>query len=111
MVIQGRTRAFRLVSYRAMAKCKPLGPAMAQINAALYAQGSGAAGGYRGGTNGANLVISGSSNMTLTIGNAFMVSKGFVFGSKPLRYGEVGWVSSLNIGTGGTPGTAALGLG
>ena len=42
---------------------------MAQIDAALYAQGTGAAGGYRGSTNGANLVISGSSNMTITIGN------------------------------------------
>ena len=110
VVIQGRTRAFRLVSYRAMAKCKPLGPTMAQIDAALYAQGSGAAGGYRGGTNGANLVISGSSNMTITVGNAFMVSEGFVFGSKPLRYGEVGWVSSLNIAGGGTPSQAALTL-
>jgi hypothetical protein len=110
VVIQGRTRAFRLVSYRAMAACKPLGPTMAQIDAALYAQGAGANGGYRGSTNGANLVISGSSNMTITIGNAFMVSEGFVFGSKPLRYGEVGWVSSLNITGGGTPSQAALTL-
>jgi hypothetical protein len=110
VVIQGRTRAFRLVSYRAMAKCKPLGPTMAQIDAALDAQGSGAAGGNRGSSNGANLVISGSSNMTVTIGNAFMAGEGFVFGSKPLRYGEVGWVSSLAIGSGGTPGQAALTL-
>jgi hypothetical protein len=110
VVIQGRTRAFRLVSYRAMAKCKPLGPTMAQIDAALGAQGTGVAGGNRGSTNSANLVISGSSNMTVTIGNAFMVSEGFVFGSKPLRYGEVGWVSSLSIGSGGAPGTAALTL-
>jgi hypothetical protein len=110
VVIQGRTRAFRLVSYRAMAKCKPLGPTMAQIDAALYAQGSGAAGGYRGSSNGANLVISGSSNMTITVGNAFMVGEGFVFGSKPLRNGEVGWVSSLSVGSGGAPSQAALTL-
>jgi hypothetical protein len=110
VVIQGRTRAFRLISYRAMAKCKPLGPTMAQIDAALHAQGTGASGGYRGGSNGANLVISGSSNMTITVGNAFMVSEGFVFGSKPLRYGEVGWVSSLNIASGGGPSQAGLTL-
>jgi hypothetical protein len=110
VIIQGRTRAFRLVSYRAMAKCKPLGPTMAQIDAALHAQGSGAAGGYRGSTNGANLVISGSSNMTITLGNAFMVGEGFVFGSKPLRNGEVGWVSSLNTSGGGSPATPALAL-
>jgi hypothetical protein len=110
VIIQGRTRAFRLVSYRAMAKCKPLGPTMAQIDAALHAQGSGAAGGYRGSTNGANLVITGSSNMTITLGNAFMVGEGFVFGSKPLRNGEVGWVSSLNTSSGGSPATPALAL-
>ncbi len=110
VVIQGRTRAFRLVSYRAMAKCKPLGPTMAQIDGALHAQGTGATGGYRGSSNGANLVISGSSNMTVTVGNAFMVSEGFVFGSKPLRNGEVGWVSGLNIAAGGAPGQAALTL-
>ncbi len=110
VVIQGRTRAFRLVSYRAMAKCKPLGPTMAQIDAALGVQGTDAAGGNRGSANGASLVITGSSNMTVTIGNAFMVSEGFVFGSKPLRYGEVGWVSSLSVGSGGVPSTAALTL-
>jgi hypothetical protein len=93
-----------------MAKCKPLGPTMAQIDAALGAQGSGAAGGNRGSANGANLVISGTSNMTVTVGNAFMVGEGFVFGSKPLRYGEVGWVSSLSVESGGAPNTPALAL-
>ncbi|HEX3717843.1 MAG TPA: hypothetical protein VH595_07730 [Verrucomicrobiae bacterium] len=108
--IQGRTRALRFVSYRAMAKCKPLGPTMAQIDAALYAQGSGAAGGYRLSTNAANLVISGSNSMTITVGNAGMVTEGFVFGGKALRQGELGWVSSLNVAGGGIPGQAALTL-
>jgi len=108
--IQGRTRAFRFVSYRAMAKCRPLGPTMAQVDAALYAQGGGAAGGYRLSTNGANLVISGSNSMTITVGNAGMVTEGFVFGGKPLRQGEAGWVSNLMIGSGGAPGQAALTL-
>ncbi|HEX4122889.1 MAG TPA: hypothetical protein VH619_19915 [Verrucomicrobiae bacterium] len=108
--IQGRTRAFRFVSYRALAKCKPLGPTMAQIDAALYAQGSGAAGGYRLSTNAANLVISGSNSMIITLGNAGMVTEGFVFGGKALRQGEVGWVSSLSIGSGGAPSQSALTL-
>jgi hypothetical protein len=108
--IQGRTRAFRFVSYRAMAKCKPLGPTMAQIDAALYAQGSGAAGGYRLSTNAANLVISGSNSMTITVGNAGMVTEGYFFGGKALRQGELGWVSSLNVAAGGIPGQAGLTL-
>ncbi|MGO8698559.1 MAG: hypothetical protein ACLQVY_12660 [Limisphaerales bacterium] len=88
--IQGRTRAFRLASYRAMAKCKPLGPSLSQIDAAIYAQGAGAAGGRRLSTNAANLVISGSSSMTITIGNAALKTAGYVFGGRPLRLGEVG---------------------
>ncbi|MGA2176245.1 MAG: hypothetical protein ABSH38_14815 [Verrucomicrobiota bacterium] len=110
ITIQGRTRAFKLVSYRAMAKCKPLGPTMAQIDAALYAQGTGAAGGYRLSTNSANLVITGSSNMTVTIGNAALKTAGYVFGGKPLRLGELGWVSTLPIAAGGAPATPALAL-
>jgi len=108
--IQGRTRAFRLVSYRAMAKCKPLGPTAAQIDAAVYEQGTGAFGGYRASTNAANLIISGSQSMTVTVGNAAIVTEGFVFGGKPLRYGEVGWLSSLPIGSGGSPSSPALAL-
>jgi hypothetical protein len=110
VTIQSRTRAFKLASYRVMAKCKPLGPTMAQIDAALYAQGTGAAGGYRLSTNAANLVITGSSNMTVTLGNAALQMAGYVFGGKPLRLGELGWVSTLNINSGGAPAQAALTL-
>jgi hypothetical protein len=110
IVVQGRTRAFRLVSYRTMAKCKPLGPTMAQIDAALYAQGSGAAGGYRLSTNAANLVITGSGSMSVTVGNAALKTAGYVFGGKALRQGELGWVSTLGIGSGGEPSTPALAL-
>ncbi len=110
VIIQGRTRAFKLTSYRCMAKCKPFGPTMAQIDAALYAQGTGAAGGYRLSTNSANLVITGASSMTITLGNAALKTAGYVFGGKPLRLGELGWVSTLNIASGGTPSQAALTL-
>ncbi|HEY3861646.1 MAG TPA: hypothetical protein VGO59_07150 [Verrucomicrobiae bacterium] len=110
VTIQGRTRAFKLAGYRAMAKCKPLGPTMAQIDAALYAQGAGTSGGYRLSTNAANLVITGSSSMTATLGSAALKTAGYVFGGKPLRYGELGWVSTLPINVGGAPGTPALAL-
>jgi len=110
VTIQSRTRAFRLGSYRVMAKCKPLGPTMAQIDAALYAQGSGAAEGARLSTNAANLIITGSSSMTVTLGNAALKTAGYVFGGKPLRLGEVGWVSTLGIASGGSPSQAALTL-
>jgi len=109
VTIQSRTRAFRLVSYRAMAKCKPLGPTMSQIDAALDAQGSGASG-LRLSTNSANLIIAGSSSMTVTLGNAALKTAGYVFGGKPLRVGELGWVSTLNIASGGAPSQAALTL-
>ena len=110
VVIQGRTRAFKLASYRVMAKCKPLGPTMSQVDAALYAQGTGAAGGARLSANAANLVLTGSSSMTVTLGNAALKTAGYIFGGKPLRLGELGWVSTLNINTGGTPSQAALTL-
>jgi hypothetical protein len=110
VTIQSRTRAFKLASYRVMAKCKPLGPSMAQIDAALVAQGSGAAGGARLSSNAANLVITGSSSMTVTLGNAALKTAGYVFGGKPLRLGELGWVSTLVIAGGGSPSQAALTL-
>jgi hypothetical protein len=110
VTIQSRTCAFRLASYRVIAKCKPLGPTMAQIDAALDAQGSGAAGGARLSTNAANLVITGSSSMTVTLGNAALKTAGYVFGGKPLRLGELGWVSTLGITSGGSPSQAALTL-
>ena len=110
VTVQSRTRAFKLAGYRVMAKCKPLGPTMAQIDAALYAQGTGAAGGYRLSTNAANLVITGSGSMNVTLGNAALKTAGYVFGGKPLRLGELGWVSTLNINAGGAPVQAALTL-
>jgi hypothetical protein len=113
VVIQGRTRAFKLVSYRVMAKCKPLGPTMSQIDAALYAQGTGTANGYRLSKNGFNLVITGSASMTVTLGNAALKTAGYVFGGKPLRHGEIGFVSTQTCASasyaGGAP-TAMLTL-
>jgi hypothetical protein len=110
VVIQGRTRAFKLASYRCMAKCKPLGPTMAQIDAALNAQGSGAITGMRLSTNAATLTITGSNSMTVTLGGAALKSAGYVFGGKPLRVGELGWVSTLGISAGGSPSVPALAL-
>ena len=43
--IQGRTVDMKITSYRAMAKCMPAEPTMAQIDGALLAQGGGGGGG------------------------------------------------------------------
>jgi len=110
VVTQGRTRGFKIISYRALAKCKPLGPTMAQIDAALYAQGAGAGGGYRLSANAANLVITGSNSMTVTVGNAALKKAGYVFAGQKLRTGELGWVSTLPIAAGGNLGQPALTL-
>jgi hypothetical protein len=110
VISQGRTCGFKIISYRAMAKCKPLGPSMAQIDAALYAQGTGAGGGYRLSANAANLVITGSNSMTVTLGNAALKRAGYVFAGQQLRVGELGWVSTLPIAAGGNPAQAALTL-
>lgn len=100
-----------------MAKCKPLGPTMAQIDAAcglLQDSGSGAVGGTRLSAYSANLVITGTvTGNTWTIGNAAIKTAGYIFGGKPLRQGEIGWVSTnaatLASFAGGST-TAALAL-
>jgi hypothetical protein len=104
--IQGRTVDMRIVSYRAMAKCKPAEPTMANIDAALTAQGGNALHGARLGSNSADLVITGQNNISVTVKNAALKTAGFVFGAKPLRNGEIGFVSTINVGSG--TGTAAL---
>jgi hypothetical protein len=109
--IQGRTRAFRLLSYRALAKCKPADATMAAILAAFNLQGANASPGTRlsllakaatGGASFRSLAITGVSNITVTLGNAALKTAGFAFGSKPLRQGEIGFVSTADL-TDGTP--------
>jgi hypothetical protein len=109
IVIQGRTRALRLTSYRAMAKCKPLGPTMANIDAVLAQQNTGNSAALGGRlisydpTASAlfpNLVITGAATgNTWTIGQAALKTAGYVFGGKPLRLGELGWISTFPPGS------------
>jgi hypothetical protein len=113
VVVQGRTRAFKFNGYRCMAKCIPVGPTMANIDAALLLQGTGALQGMllTANASNSNLVLTGAASMTVTIGNAGMVSEGFMFGGKPLRNGEIGFVSNLVIpSTAGYPTQAPLTL-
>jgi hypothetical protein len=99
--IQGRTVDMKILSYRAMAKCMPTEPTMAQIDAALGAQGQLKHGAFLSANpSKADLVIAGAQSVTVTVKNAVLKTAGFVFGGKPLRNGEVGWVSTLNISTG-----------
>lgn len=105
--IQGRTVDMKILSYRAMAKCMPAEPTMAQIDTALGVQG-GMKHGAKLSTNSstADLVITGQSTVSVTVKNAALKTAGFVFGGKPLRNGEIGFVSTINVSSG--TATAAL---
>lgn len=92
--IQGRTIDMVIASYRCMAKCKPAEASMANIDAALLIQGTGAKAGRRLSSNAADLVITGQNLVSITLKNAALRTAGFFFGGKPLRNGELGWVSS-----------------
>jgi hypothetical protein len=105
--IQGRTVDMKITSYRAMAKCMPAEPTMAQIDAALGVQGQMKHGALlSSNTATADLVITGQVSVSVTVKNAALKTAGFVFGGKPLRNGEVGFVSTINVSTG--TATAAL---
>ncbi len=105
--IQGRTVDLKILSYRCMAKCLPAEPTMAQIDAALGAQGQ-LAQGQKLSTNPstADLVITGAQTVSVTVKAAALKTAGFVFGGKPLRNGEIGFVSTINVSSG--TATAAL---
>jgi len=107
--IQGRTVDMKVTSYRAMAKCMPAEPTMAEADGALLAQGGAAAHGAKLSSTAADLVITGAQTVSVTVKNAALKTAGFVFGGKALRNGEIGFVSTINV-SGGT-GTAALVLG
>lgn len=107
--VQGRTRAFRLLSYRAMARCKPADATMSAILNCLGAQGANAAPGTRlsllaraanGGASFPSLSITGTGSVSVTLGNAALKTAGFHFGSKPLRQGEIGFVTTADLSSG-----------
>ncbi len=94
MKIQGRTVDMIIAGYRCLAKCKPAEPALANIDAALLLQGTGAKHGRRLSSAAADLVITGQNSVSITLKNAALKTAGFLFGGKPLRNGEIGWVSN-----------------
>lgn len=103
VIVQGRTVDFTLLSYRAMAKLifvpgTGSTTGQADIDACLQAQGTGATHGSRlsSNTNIGDVVFTGQIGGTFTIKNAVLKSEGFVFGGKPLRYGEIGFVGTFN---------------
>jgi hypothetical protein len=104
--VQGRTVDFKLLSAAWMAKCKPVGPTGAQLAAALRVQGSGNPQGHRLGENSNDLVITGSG-VSVTLKAAQLKTAGFIFGGKPLRNGEIGFVSTIGF-TAGVPAAAAV---
>ena len=54
----------------------------------------------------ADLVITGAQTVSVTVKAAALKTAGFVFGGKPLRNGEIGFVSTINVSSG--TATAAL---
>lgn len=97
--VQGYTREMTIDSMKFMAKCIPVGPTGAQIDAALAAQGSGATEGSRLSAGAADLVISGSG-ISVTLKNAALREAGYVFGGTPLRNGELGWETTIAFSSG-----------
>ncbi len=96
---------FSIASCQAIAKCKPYGPTGTQILAAAQVQS--AALGRRYGTGAADLVITGSG-VTVTVKNAQLKTAGFMFGGKPLRNGEVGFVGTVAFSSGVASARAVL---
>ena len=117
----GLTCDMILSSYRVMCKCIPVGPAATMLNI-QNAQGAGGNTGFmqgrRMGLQAANLALSCTSaehSPTITLTNAVQRTAGFVFGNKPLRNGEIGFVSTWGTGgpgntPSGTPPTAIMTL-
>ncbi len=92
---QGRTRDYTLSSFRAMAKCIPIGPSMTDIdtcqgNTAIH--GASLSSGVCG-----DLIITGQNIGTFTIKNAVLKTAGYMFGGKPIRNGEIGFVGTFNL--------------
>jgi len=46
------------------------------------------------------LSITGTSNVSVTLGDAALKTAGFQFGSKPLRQGEIGFVTTADLSSG-----------
>ena len=89
---------------------------MANIDAALRAQGSlkqgqqlNVAASATPDAAAPDLVITGAlTSSVVTIKRAAMKTAGFMFGGKPLRQGEVGWVGTLSFGAGGQPNASLI---
>jgi hypothetical protein len=113
---------FILTSWRVMCKCTPISSAQSASSATMAIiqaaqQFGGSAGSIQGqrlssNTSTSDLIISAQTESptsgyqpVITIKNAALKTAGFVFGAKPLRIGEIGFVSTWGSGgpvTGGS---------
>lgn len=94
------------------ATCIPIGPSVAQIDAAKKTQGAGALRGARASALGAgtDLVITGTG-VSITLNNAGIVKSGHKFGTRELRNGEVQWVATTSVTTGALDPLVVIGTG
>jgi hypothetical protein len=99
ITVQGYTREMAIESMKFMAKCIPVGPTSAEIDAALAMQGAGATEGSRLSLGAADLTITGTG-VSVTLKNACLREAGYVFGGVALRNGELGWETTIGFATG-----------
>lgn len=98
----GVTRDMRVAGVTWMAKCRPNGPTMAQIEAAMKVQGTGNGVGKLASAGAADLTLTSSGGKSIVLNQAAMRSAGFRIGQNEVRAGEVAWVTTTEFST-GTP--------
>lgn len=95
------TLDMKVVSVSYAARMKPVGVTIANIEAALRAQGTGNGIGRRMGANAADLILTGASG-SVTLKTAVLRTGQSLFGVEPLREGEYEWVTTRAFSS-GTP--------
>ena len=100
------TRDMTIAGFVANAKCIPVGPTLANLEAAAQAQGAALGGLLSVST--ANLVITGAAGGSVTLNNASITGHGYTFGIDPLRLGEVTFSTVRGFTTGAPTAIAAI---
>jgi hypothetical protein len=97
------TRDMTVAGFKGTCKCIPIGPTLAQLEAAAQAQGVALGGLLSNGA--ADLAITGSGH-SVVLKNAAITEHGYAFGVEPLRLGEMAWETTRGFAA-GLPAAAA----
>ena len=98
------TSDFTLAGFKAQARCIPIGPTLAQLEAASQSQDT-ALGSLLSGAV-ADLTLSAAKSGTIVLKNAALREHGYAFGQTPLRIGECVW-ETTRLFVDGVPGVVA----